>query len=241
MKLYITCILLGCVILKGQAQSQNRKKERIDSLTLQLKADSTRIFRKTIAKPYLRVEDRSSFISKESINLLGFLAGVTLYEKHILCAGFYGLDKYSRRPLNLIDNDRYVNQYLKLNYYNFAYQYILFNKRYLQVNAPIEIGLGNYKIRVTDSLQRPIRHISGDFVPINAGLLFIIKPVRWGGISLLGGYRYVREEQIRQIKLNFRGWYYSIGIWVDARLLFRHSNYYLRKRKYRKELRNLTM
>ena len=70
MKLYITCVLLACIILNSKAQTDNRKKERADSLTLQLKADSTHIFRKTIAKPYLRVEDRSSFISKESINLL---------------------------------------------------------------------------------------------------------------------------------------------------------------------------
>lgn len=239
MRAYITLLFLVCFMENCYSQEGIIRNSQADSLQTKLATDSAYIFRKTKAKLYLRVENRRSFISQESINLFGFLAGVTLFEKHILCAGYYGMDKRSKKAIDIIDNARYVNQYLNLNYYNFAYQYIIFNKRYVQLNAPVEVGLGRYRIRVTDSLDRPIRHLSGDFVPINAGLLCILKPVKWAGISLLGGYRYVRDEQIRQIKLNFRGWYYSIGIWIDARQLLRNGNYYLRKRKYHRDLHAL--
>lgn len=239
MTLYRTLFLLLCFIQIGVSQNLGTKNSQLDSLKLKLEKDSARIYRKTIAKPYLRVESRRSFISEQSIALLGFLAGVTLYEKHILCAGFYASDRRSKESFNLIDNNRFVNQYLKLNYYNFAYQYILLNMQYMQLNIPLEVGYGNYRIRITDSLNRPIRFLSGDFVPLNAGILCILKPVRWAGISLLGGYRYVRPENERQIELNFRGWYYSIGVWLDARQLLHNGRYYMNKRRYHREVKAL--
>ena len=239
MSLYRTLVLLLCLMQVGFSQDLVTNKSRLDSLKLKLEQDSIHIYRKTIAKPYLRVESRRSFISEQSIALIGFLAGATLYEKHIFCAGFYASDRRSKESIDLIDNNRFVNQYLKLNYYNFAYQYILFNMRYMQLNIPLELGYGNYRIRITDSLNRPIRFLSGDFVPLNAGLLCILKPVRWAGISLLGGYRYVRPENERQIELNFRGWYYSVGIWLDARQLLRNGRYYMNKRRYHREVKTL--
>ncbi len=111
MRAYIKLFILVCFIESGYSQESLIKSKQADSLQTKLANDSAYIFRKTKAKLYLRVENRRSFISQESINLFGFLAGVTLFEKHILCTGYYGMDKRSKKAIDIIDNARYVNQY----------------------------------------------------------------------------------------------------------------------------------
>lgn len=210
----------------------------LDSLQKQLKIDSAFIFRPKVAKPYLRVENKSSFISKEPVNLAGFLAGATFYEKHIFCAGYYILNRRTQKAIELIDENKITTrEYLKLNYFVFSYQYILLNKKYLQINTPFEVGYGLYTTRTTDVKDNFITESKGDIIPLSAGLQFIFKPIKWLGISCIGGYRLALQEN--NTNLNFTGLYYSFGLWVDARYLYRNTLYFNKKRKYKKALAKL--
>jgi hypothetical protein len=222
--------LLSLLPLAVLSQQNNRRVR--DSLVLQLQKDSAHIFRKSIARPYLKVENRNSFLANDHVNFLGFLAGATLYERHIICAGFYSLDKKSRRLIAL-PQDAGKQEFSKLEYVDFAYQYVLINLKYLQLNVPFEVGYGSYVATVSDSLNRNVKNLDGNFVPFGWGLQFIFKPIRWLGLSASGGYREVKQDAI---KLSINGWYYSFGIWLDARLIYRELKYSRHKKRIHHEL-----
>ncbi len=238
MRFILTIILVACTIRISFAQTGGSKKEKADSLKKQLEADSARIFRPRLAKPYLRLENKYSFINKKPVNLVGFLAGATFLEKHVVCAGYYTLNRKIQKSIEVIDENNVVTrEYVTLNYFVFSYQYVLFNKRFLQINTPVEIGYGIYDTRTTDNFDVFLKKSRGTIVPISAGLQLIFKPIKWIGISFVGGYRHAVQE--KNINLNFTGFYYSFGIWVDARHVTRWSRYQLKKTRYRKSLKAL--
>lgn len=238
MRLLLSLIILVSLARHLTAQEDGWKQKKRDSLTLQLKKDSAHIFRPKIAKPYLRVENRYSFFSKQPVNLVGFMAGATFYGRHIICAGYYIFNPFTEKPIELIDENNVITrEYLSLNYFVFSYQYIFINRRYFQVHAPFEIGYGIYDTRTTDHKNIFVGKSSGNIVPISLGLQFIFKPIKWIGISTIGGYRHAVQE--KNTNLNFTGFYFSFGIWVDARHVLRYSRYYLKKQKYKDEINRL--
>ena len=238
MRCISSLILLVCWVNISFAQADGLKKQKLDSLSQQLKKDSAHIFRCTLAKPYLRLENRYSFISREPVNLVGFLAGATFLEKHIICAGYYTLNRFTQKSIDLVDDSGIARrEYLILNYFIFSYQYVLLNKRFLQINTPFEIGYGLYSTRTTDNLDNYLKKSNGNIVPISAGLQFIFKPVKWAGISCVGGYRHVVQE--KNIDLHFKGFYYSFGLWIDARHVIRSVHYHFTKKKYRQAVEQL--
>jgi hypothetical protein len=219
-------VLLTLISVRVTAQQPGLR----DSLARQLMRDSAHIFRVTIVKPYLKVENRNSFLANEHVNLLGFLAGATLYEKHIVSAGYYFLDRGSRHSILLV-NEKASQQFSKLSYVDFAYQYILLSYRYIQLNLPLEVGYGSYKGTYIDSLGK-VTVIKGNMVPLAAGLQLFIKPIRWLGVSATGGYRQVKHD-VNNFRLD--GFYYSFGLWVDARHVIRSLHYRSVKRRFHKE------
>src|SRR4051812_26226552 len=73
--------------------------QKNDSAALvQLRIDSTRIYHYKETLPYLKLEQRHTFINYQPVDFFGFMAGVTLSEKHVLAAGLYLLDIYTRSP-----------------------------------------------------------------------------------------------------------------------------------------------
>jgi hypothetical protein len=222
------CILLY-LLFPATINAQQNIQMR-DSLTRQLRRDSARIFRPTIAKPYLKAENRNSFLAAEHVNLLGFLAGATLHERHVIAAGYYFL--YNRSKLITLTDDKAGKQQLSsLSYVNFAYQYVLFNHRYVQLNVPVEVGYGVYRGH-TDSLGK-ISLIGGNILPLAVGLQFFLKPIRWLGASATGGYRQVKRDVIG---VPLDGWYYSFGLWIDARQVFRALRYRSYRNRYHREI-----
>jgi len=180
------------------------------------------------------VENRNSFLANEHVNLLGFLAGVTLYEKHVVSAGYYFLDKGSRHSILLV-KEKASQQFSKLSYVDFAYQYILLSYRYLQLNVPLEAGFGSYEGTYIDSTGNTTV-IKGKMLPLAAGLQLFIKPIRWLGVSATGGYRQVKHDAN-----NFRldGFYYSFGLWIDARHVIRTLRYRSAKHRFHQKAARL--
>ncbi len=233
------CVFIFLISCSASLCAQKNLKVKKDSLRNQLSKDSTFIFRPTFAKPYLRVENQNSFISREQVNLLGFLVGATFVEKHTFALGYYFLDTREKKPISLITNSNgSTNNYVDLNYYLLVYQYVLFNKRYVQLNVPIGLGYGLYDVSVRDSLDQYIGSEKGRILPFLTGVQLILKPVRWAGISGTGGYRFLSDK--KNTDLSFKGWYYSFGLWVDARQVIRNVKYYFKKKNYKEELRRLS-
>ncbi len=222
------------------SQDHTDRLHRLETLREQLRVDSAHIFRFTPWKAYLKLENRRTFVNRESIALIGGMAGAIYKEKHIMCVGYYFLNPGEDYSVRILEDNRFANQYLRqMEYYNLSYQYILFNQRFFQLNLPLELGYGRYHIDVEDNRSVRLRKIEGDIVPIGAGAQIILKPLRWAGFSFLGGYRYLRPEQVKQLRLNFKGWFYTIGVWVDARHLYRLSKYAFKKRDYLRKVKEL--
>jgi hypothetical protein len=101
----------------------------------------------------------------------------------------------------------------------------------VQVQMPFEIGVGNAYMKRTDSTATvTVVHGAGRFIPYSAGIQAIGKITGWLGVSITGGYRYVVNDEL-QLRVN--GFYYSYGVWVDARQLFRNYRYSKAKKHYR--------
>src|SRR4051812_48451822 len=105
MRSLLGLLVLLCVVENSFAQDQETKQRKLDSLNRQLQHDSAYIYRPRLAKPYLRLENRYSFISREPVSLVGFLAGATFLEKHILCAGYYTLNRSTQKSIDLTDEN----------------------------------------------------------------------------------------------------------------------------------------
>ena len=204
-----------------------------DSLARALQADSQRIYRKTLAKPFLRVENRNSFIIRQPVDFYGGLLGATLHDRHTIAVGYYFLENSRRREI-VSERDPAVSQlFIRLAHFSFVYQYVLLNRRFIQVNVPIELGAGSYYARTKHNDEPGARHHSGLYMPINGGMQLIVKILPWIGLSGTGGYRYSTNDEVL---LRFNGLYYSYGVWVDARQVLRNHLYRRAKRRYRQHL-----
>jgi hypothetical protein len=82
-----------------------------------------------------------------------------------------------------------------------------------------------------------IQKTSSLICPIGAGFKFIVKPIKWVGISSMIGYRYIYKKETF---LNYDGLYYSIGLWLDFRQIYRDIKYYkIQKRNYKRQVNNI--
>jgi hypothetical protein len=218
------------------AYGQSSSLKKIDSLKTKFSEDSARIWRKTIAKPFLKVENRYSFISKEQVNLLGFMAGATFYNRHTFFGGYYFIDPRIKSPFEFETDGTVTHHYLNLSHFVAGYQYVVFNKRFLQLNMPLMVGAGTYELEKLDSDGNVTEQSKGAIWPMSIGPQLIIKPLKWLGFSASGGYRYIPQPQNTVIVL--QGWYYSFGLWLEGRHIYRSMRYHHKLKLFKRSLQD---
>lgn len=217
------------------SQSGAYRQRRIDSLTFKLKKDSAYTFRFKKLRPYANIDNRNSFITKRPTNISGFQLGAIVNEYHTFGVGLYRLNSASHRDAPIRDN--YRIDYLQ--YFTSFYEYVLVNHRFIEIDLPFEFGIGKYKAQHIDTVEPNVHDpVSYGFIPLGAAGKVILKPVRWIGLSVMGGYRYVLENKLAL--LNLDGSYYSFGVWIDLRQIYRDVKYYgFQKRKYKREISSI--
>lgn len=234
MKFLATLSILFLCTGSAMGQRYSRQKTKIDSLTRKLIADSMYTYRFKVLRPYGNIDNRNSFYRPS--NFTGFQLGVIVNEYHTFGVGLYQLNQATKAKATV--NAGYSLQSLRYN--TVFYEYLLFNKRYYEVDLPFELGYGSYRARYSDTLN-PFynRSIRPSFIPLSAGIKFIAKPVKWIGLSLMAGYRYFIETG-RDRVLDFNNLFYPIGIWVDLREIYRDIKYYgVQKKRYRRAVNNV--
>ena len=216
------------------AQNDSLRKWQLDSLRLKFQKDSAHTYRPKKFRPMIGYDSRNSFIRDAPVNFLGLQLGLSYKDKHTFGFGAYKITQNSSRPTRRRDANKTVIQHLTLNYITTFYQYTLIDKRFFEIDLPLEFGLGKATIRINDDLTGlQISNRSTIIFPVGLGLQGIVKPVRWVGLTLMGGYRYVGENQKN---LNFNGWYYSVGVWLEFRRIVRDVKFYgFQRKKYRRE------
>lgn len=232
MKAVLLVLFLVPTFLISQIDSLKRTK--IDSLRASLRKDSTRIYRFQKVRPYLGLDNRNSFINNAPVNLRGIQLGLVLFGRHTIGFGLYGITQKSSKAVATKSGTVSVNRTLRLNYLTIFYQYAIIDRRYFEIDIPIEAGLGKYTLTfLNQSTGAELNKFSGAMIPLGAGVQAVVKPLPWLGISFLGGYRMV----LNNTKLNFNGLYYAIGVNIYIREVVRDVNYRLiKKKRYRKNV-----
>ncbi|MGZ3932308.1 MAG: hypothetical protein ACXVP0_13435 [Bacteroidia bacterium] len=223
------------------------QKQRIDSLHSKLSKDSAHIYRFKKVRPFLGIDQRNSWIrnvhgvSNVPVNINGLQLGVILKDKHTLGLGFYSITNSSKQPQKLTDRDQKVKyQNLKLGYAMVFYQYVIVDRRFFELDLPLEIGVGNYDYYLSDSVKTvlPKTEEKGPMRITGGGVNIVLKPVKWIGISGMAGYRFAGLNKSSNLNLN--GFYYSYGVWLDLRQIVMDTKFYLvKKRKYKKEVKRI--
>lgn len=234
MKFFLVVVILFISKEVIFCQEDSIKTQKIDSLNHYLRRDSLHTFRFKKLRPYANIDNRNSFSLNHPSNIRGIQFGIIVNEYHTFGIGVYRLTRPSKDK-SLIKRNYQIND---LQFLTIFYEYFLFNKRYLEIDLPFELGFGKYGAQRTDGMNFAIdKSVAYGFIPIAAGAKFILKPVRWVGLSLMSGYRYVFEQKTN---LNLNGAYFSIGIWVDIRQIYRDIKFYgFQKRKYKQEMARL--
>lgn len=228
--LYLTIFCL----LAYNAISQSKQK-LLDSLKTKFEKDSARCYRFKAVRPFVSIDNRYSFIKDAKVDVKGFQIGLLLFDRHLVGYGLYGLQKSSKQTVsNKNDNNMVAIRSLKLGYITTFYQYTIIKHRYFQLDLPLEIGLGSYQLDLLDTLKKtPIApEKKGGIILTGGGANITLKPIRWLGLTGMAGYRGVLDGNTN---LNFNGAFYSYGLWVDLRQIYRDIKFYgFIRKKYRR-------
>src|ERR1700752_3525242 len=121
-------VVLFQFIALGQTLSPAQIKKK-DSLTSQLKADSTHIYRFQKYRPYINLDQRNSFIRNQAININGLQFGLLLNEKHVFGLVIYSVTSNSQQKVKTnLDNNLSAYRTLSMSYLTFCYQYVALDK-----------------------------------------------------------------------------------------------------------------
>ena len=227
-----------CLVISGLSYGQNSfQQHRIDTLTVNFKKDSAYIYRFKKLRPFAAIDNRNSF-AKDRANVKGFQLGAIIKEKHTIGFGIYNLQdnsKYDETTKN--ENNVPIKRKLTLSYLTVFYQYVIIDRRFFELDLPLEIGLGSYHATTEDTIaHRVTSEKSGGVSLTSGGVNMVFKPVKWVGLSSTFGYRIALDKNPN---INFSGFYYSIGLWVDLRQNYRDTRFYgFTRKKYRRQMRN---
>jgi hypothetical protein len=228
-----------CLIITIAGNGQGSiKQQKIDSLTIKFKKDSAHIYRFKNVRPFIAIDNRNSFIKNAPVNVKGFQLGVILKEKHTIGFGIYSLQNSSKQSLTAKnENNISTKRTLNLNYLTLFYQYVIIDKRFFELDLPLEVGLGGYHIKLEDTItHKIITDQKGGSLITSGGVNIILKPVRWIGISGTAGYRIALDKNPN---VNFNGAYYSYGVWVDLRQIYRDIRFYgITRKKYKRHVKD---
>ncbi len=229
---------IGMFVCIGQTNIKNNSQLKLDSIVEKFKKDSAHLYRFQKVRPYLAFDNRNSFIKNVPVNIRGIQLGVILFERNTVGIGFYGINSRTSKNVKTNIDAKEALTTLQLKYFTLFYQYAVIDKKYIELEVPLEIGIGSYSVKTISQLDNTLlQDKKGGLIPIGFGLNFILKPIKQLGISTMIGYRVVAEHNPT---LNFNGFYYSLGLAIDVRQIVRDINFYGFKRpKYRKAIKNL--
>ena len=191
----------------------------------------------------LSLDNRQSFVQSSAVRVIGLNAGVVLPGKRWrLGLGGYTLsrdyaDLYvyqyrnGKRTKKILDT---LTPQLSLTYLTPNVSYVVFQRPWLEVSVPLEVGLGRSHYTETDQKGNTPTDSRGLFVPVQAGLAVLLKPTRWVGVSGSVGYR----KSVLEVdyKDDFDGMYFSYRVNVFVGAIWRDWRQYQQRRHLAREL-----
>ncbi|WP_210521247.1 hypothetical protein [Hymenobacter terricola] len=188
----------------------------------------------------LSLDNRDSFVQSSAVSVIGLNAGLVLPGRRWrLGLGAYTLRRdYANQYIYQYKNGKRTKKILEtltpqldLTYFTPNVSYVFFQRRWLEISAPLAVGLGRSHYSETDQNGKTPTDSRGLFVPVEVGLAVLVKPMRWVGVSGSLGYR----TSVLEIdyKEDFDGWYYSYRLNVFVGAIWRDWRQYRRSRPAR--------
>jgi len=191
----------------------------------------------------LSLDNRESFVQSSAVHVIGFNAGVVLPGRRWrLGLGGYTLSrnyadlyiyqyKNGKRTKKLLDT---LTPQLALTYFTPNISYVVFQRPWLEVSVPLELGLGRSHYSETDEHGTTPTDHRGLFVPVELGLAVLVKPTRWVGVSGSVGYR----KSVLEIayKDDFDGMYFSYRLNVFVGAIWRDWRQHQQRRRLAAEM-----
>jgi len=201
-------------------------------------ADSLKIVKIKLARPQVRIDNRTIFFINQQLNISGVDAGVLLKEKLRVTLGYYTLSSSNITSVNkIIDGVNYKANY-ELNYGALNLEFVYKNTRFFSFGMPLEFGFGrntfNYKSTVDDTQTETN---SGIILLSYLGLSGTFKPIRSIGLKVSAGYRKTIFNQLKNLK--FDGFYTSIGLAIDFNEIIKSYKMYRLKKRYHKNFNSV--
>lgn len=188
------------------------------------------------------LDNRDSFVQESAVRIIGVNVGVVPRGKHYrLGLGGYTLRRsyaelytYAGKGRNRRLKDT-LTPALDLTYFTPNFSYTFFNRRFIELSVPVDVGLGRSHYTVTDENGHLTTDDRGLFIPAEIGLGVLLKPTRWVGISGAAGYRVSLKEI--DYKEDFNGWYYSYRVNLFVGNIWHDWHQYRQHRRARRAAR----
>ena len=181
----------------------------------------------------ISLDNRASFLHSSAVRVIGLNAGVLLPGRRWrLGLGGYTLSrdyadlytyqyKNGKRTKKILDT---LTPQLSLTYLTPNVSYIFFRGKWLELSAPIGVGVGRSHYTETDQNGNIHTNNRGLFVPVEVGLAVLVKPLRWAGVS--GGLGYRKSVLEIDYKDDFDGWYFSYRLNLFVGVIWRDWQQY---------------
>jgi|GEM_PF-2047554 len=191
----------------------------------------------------LSLDNRQSFVQSSAVRVIGLNAGVVLPGRrwrlglggYTLSRDYANLYTYQyrngRRTKKILDT---LTPQLALTYLTPNVSYVVFQRPWLEISVPLEVGLGRSHYTVTDQNGHLTTDSRGLFVPLEAGLAVLLRPTRWVGVSGSVGYRKSVFEV--DYKEDFDGMYFSYRVNVFVGAIWRDWRQYRQRWHLAREL-----
>lgn len=191
----------------------------------------------------IALDNRESFVQSSAVHIIGVNAGVLLPGRRWrLGLGGYTLSrdytalysyqyKKGKRTKKITDT---LTPQLDLTYFTPNVSYIFFQRPWLEISLPLEVGLGRSHYTITNQTGHATTDNRGLFVTVEVGLSILVKPFRWVGVSGSVGYR----KSVFEIdyKDDFDGMYFSYRLNVFVGVVWRDVRQYRQNRRFAREL-----
>lgn len=191
----------------------------------------------------ISLDNRESFVQSSAVHIIGVNAGVVLPGRRWrLGLGGYTLSRdYTALYIYQYKNGKRTKKapdtltpQLSLTYLTPNVSYVFFQRPWLEISLPLEVGLGRSHYTVIDQTGKTTTDSRGLFVPVQAGLSLLIRPFRWVGVSGSVGYRKSVFEV--DYKDDFDGMYFSYRLNVFVGAIWRDLRQHRQRRHLAREL-----
>jgi hypothetical protein len=231
---YLPVLLLWLIVATAAGQEIKKDSSAADKN----ERPSKPRFIAELDQRFFYFKDRRQPLFSNSTNVWGVRAGLLWPINVKTGVGFY----YTNHAIDEPWGDyQAINR--RLTYVTAYVEPYFYRRRYWELSAPIEAGLGSAQYNFTHPDVAQSRSSQTLIVPLTVGLsvslkfpmLWGFKPLRWFGVNLITGYRYTLRDEVvsRQITLN--GLYYSISPAIFLDRIYADYETWRKRHRQRKE------